>query len=111
MTEQEPSVADQIAAALDKLSGDAARELGLAEPGDGQEAAPADHQAAGKSPGGPELRAALFDVDGTLVDTNYLHTVDLVGSLRPGRARRADGLDPPRDRHGLGPPARCAAAD
>jgi len=75
VTEQEPSVADQIAAALDKLSGDAARELGLAEPGDGQEAAPADHQAAGKSPAGPGLRAALFDVDGTLVDTNYLHTV------------------------------------
>jgi len=47
VTEQEPSVADQIAAALDKLSGDAARELGLAEPGDGQEAAPAEHQAAG----------------------------------------------------------------
>ena len=74
MTEQEPSVADQIAAALDKLSGDAARELGLAEPGDGQETAPADDQAAGNGPGGAELKAALFDVDGTLVDTNYLHT-------------------------------------
>jgi HAD superfamily hydrolase (TIGR01509 family) len=75
VTEQEPSVADQITAALDKLSGDAARELGLAEPGDGQETAPADGQAAGNGPGGAGLRAALFDVDGTLVDSNYLHTV------------------------------------
>jgi HAD superfamily hydrolase (TIGR01509 family) len=75
VTDQEPSVADQITAALGKLSGDAARELGLAEPGDGQEAAPADGQATGNGPGGAGLRAALFDVDGTLVDTNYLHTV------------------------------------
>ena len=75
MTEQEPSVADQITAALDKLSDDSARELGLAEPGDGQETAPADGQAAWDGPGGAGLRAALFDVDGTLVDSNYLHTV------------------------------------
>jgi len=78
VTEQEPSVADRITAALDKLSDDAARELGLAEPGDGQEAAPADDQAAGKAGNGAGragLKAALFDVDGTLVDTNYLHTV------------------------------------
>jgi len=68
-------VADQIAAALDKLSGDAARELGLAEPGDGQEPTPADDRAAGNGQAGRELRAVLFDVDGTLVDTNYLHTV------------------------------------
>ena len=68
-------MADQIAAALDRLSGDAARELGLAGPGDGQETAPADDQAAGNDPGGAELKAVLFDVDGTLVDTNYLHVV------------------------------------
>jgi HAD superfamily hydrolase (TIGR01509 family) len=75
VTEQEPSVADQITAALDKLSDDAARELGLAEPGDDRESTPADGPAAGNGPGGAGLRAVLFDVDGTLVDTNYLHTV------------------------------------
>src|SRR5262249_5030883 len=75
VTEQEPSVADRITAALDKLSDDAARELGLDDPGDGQEPAPADDRAAGNGAGGAEIKAALFDVDGTLVDTNYLHTV------------------------------------
>jgi HAD superfamily hydrolase (TIGR01509 family) len=78
VTEQEPTVADQIAAALDKLSDDAARELGLAddEPdrGPGREPAPAGKGEAATGPAGAPLRAALFDVDGTLVDTNYLHT-------------------------------------
>ena len=78
MTEQEPTVADQIAAALDKLSDDAARDLGLAEDepdrGHGQEHAPAGKGEAGTGQDGAPLRAALFDVDGTLVDTNYLHT-------------------------------------
>ncbi|HEV8219900.1 MAG TPA: HAD family hydrolase [Streptosporangiaceae bacterium] len=78
MTEQEPSVADQIAAALDKLSDHAARDLGLAEDepdrGHGREPAPAGKGEAGTSPAGAPLKAALFDVDGTLVDTNYLHT-------------------------------------
>src|SRR5262249_26437651 len=77
-TEPEPSGADRVTAAPDQVPRGAARELGLAEPGDGQEAAPADDQAAGKAgngAGGAGLRAALFDVDGTLVDTNYLHTV------------------------------------
>jgi len=78
VTDQEPTVADQIAAALDKLSDDAARDLGLAEDepdrGHGQEHAPAGKGEAGTGQDGAPLRAALFDVDGTLVDTNYLHT-------------------------------------
>ena len=76
MTEQEPTVAGQMAAALHKLSDDAARELGLADdgPGHGQEPAPAGHGAPTAGPARAPLQAALFDVDGTLVDTNYLHT-------------------------------------
>jgi len=70
-------VADQISAALDNLSDDAARELGLAEGEQdrGQERAPAGSGTAGSGPARSTLRAALFDVDGTLVDTNYLHAV------------------------------------
>jgi len=78
VTQQEPTVADQIAAALDKLSDDAARDLGLAEDepgrGHGQEHAPESKGEAGTGQDGAPLLAALFDVDGTLVDTNYLHT-------------------------------------
>jgi HAD superfamily hydrolase (TIGR01509 family) len=71
-----------MASALDNISDHAARELGLAGLDENQD--DRDAPGSGPSPGPGEdgdqpayhgpVRAVLFDVDGTLVDTNYLHT-------------------------------------
>ena len=51
------------------------------------------------------VQAALFDVDGTLVDTNYLHAVTWWEAFAQAGLPAADGGDPPCDRHGLRPDA------
>ena len=55
------------------------------------------------------VRAALFDVDGTLVDTNYLHAVTWWEAFAQAGLSGADGGHPPGDRDGLGPDARHVA--
>ena len=44
--------------------------------------------------------AAMLDVDGTLVDTNYQHAIDLVSRIPPLRHHGPDLAAPSRDRHG-----------
>ena len=51
----------------------------------------------------------LFDVDGTLVDTTYLHTVSWWEALRQAEHRVPMATDPPVDRDGLGQAARPPA--
>ena len=43
----------------------------------------------------------VFDVDGTLVDTTFIHTVCWADALATGGHTGADGHHPPRDRHGI----------
>ena len=61
-----------------------------------------------KDPEGP-VRAALFDVDGTLVDTNYLHAVTWWEAFAQAGHVVPMTENPPGDRDGLGPDAGQAA--
>ena len=49
---------------------------------------------------GAVMKGVLFDVDGTLVDSNYLHVLAWWQAFPAGRRRRSDGCHPPLCRHG-----------
>ena len=50
--------------------------------------------------------AAILDIDGTLVDTNYHHAVAWYRAFRAARVRAAAVADPPPHRHGRRPAGR-----